>query len=67
MKKLIFIAIVLLTFSCKGKGEESVGKVTDTENPETSVNEGMPVEVRTPVALGESLLMVKGIVWPVIK
>jgi cytochrome c len=23
----------------------------------------MPVEVRTPVALGESLLMVKGIVW----
>jgi cytochrome c len=55
MKKLIFIAIVLLTFSCKGKGEESVGKVTDTENPETSVNEGMPVEVRTPVALGESL------------
>jgi hypothetical protein len=30
-EKIIFIAIVLLTFSCKGR-EESVGKVTDTEN-----------------------------------
>lgn len=60
MKKIIFIAIVLLTFSCKGKGEEAIGKVTDTENPEATVNEGMSVEVRTPVALGESLFNGKG-------
>jgi cytochrome c len=60
MKKIIFIAIVLLTFSCKGKGEEAIGKVTDTENPEATVNEGMPVQVRTPVALGESLFNGKG-------
>jgi cytochrome c len=60
MKKIIFIAIVLLTFSCKGKGEDTIGKVTDTENPEASVNEGMAAERRTPVALGESLFNGKG-------
>jgi cytochrome c len=60
MKKIIFIAIAVVTFSCKGKEDETIGKVTDTENPEASVNEGMAAETKTPVELGESIFNGKG-------
>ena len=60
MKKIIFIAIAVVTFSCKGKEDDTIGKVTDTENPEASVNEGMAAETKTPVELGESIFNGKG-------
>lgn len=60
MKKLVLIALAVVAFSCKGKEEDSFGKVNDTENPKTSVNEGMAAETRTAVELGESLFNGKG-------
>jgi cytochrome c len=60
MKKIIFIAIVLLTFSCKGKEEESFGKENESEKSEATVSEGMAAETKTPVELGESIFLGKG-------
>jgi cytochrome c len=60
MKKIIFIAIVLLTFSCKGKEEESFGKENESEKSEATVSEGMAAETKTPVELGKSIFFGKG-------
>jgi cytochrome c len=60
MKKLVLIALAVVVFSCKGKEEDSFGKVNDTENSKTSVNNGMTAETRTAVELGESLFSGKG-------
>jgi cytochrome c len=60
MKKIIFIAIAVVAFSCKGKEEESFGKENDTEKSEATVSEGMAAETRTPVELGEFIFLGKG-------
>lgn len=60
MKKIIFIAIAVVAFSCKGKEEESFGKENDTEKSEATVSEGMAAETKTPVELGESIFLGKG-------
>ncbi|MEZ7498503.1 c-type cytochrome [Flavobacterium sp. Arc3] len=59
MKKIIFIAIVLLTFSCKGKEEESFGKQEPATATESS-SEGMPAVAQTPEELGETIFNGKG-------
>jgi cytochrome c len=60
MKKIIFIAIAVVAFSCKGKEEESFGKGNDSEKSGGSVNEGMAAETKTSVDLGESIFLGKG-------
>ena len=60
MKKIIFIAIAVVAFSCKGKEEESFGKENESEKSEATVSEGMAAETKTPVELGESIFLGKG-------
>jgi cytochrome c len=49
MKKLVLVAIVLLTFSCKKESEEPFGKPTEAAT-----------EVQTPEALGKEIFEGKG-------
>lgn len=64
MKKVLFLTAVLALASCK-KEQEPFGKSTETTTE--TYSEGESAEVKTPEALGKSILKEKGIVFPAIR